>query len=277
MKYLIPLFFIVSIIACDLEQEISINLPEYESQLIVECYLKPYESFSLLLSRSAGFFEPFATTDNQFLESILEDSAEVVIRHDGNTYELKNRIAFNPATRKLVNYFSSELVPGDFGGEFELDITTQDGKTIHASAKLLEPIPIDSIVVQFNDSDTLARVLTYFTDIPGEDNFFRRQLHLSSLDSVPKQDFTTDDRVVEDVVVFGTGYDFKVRDTIINTLYHIDAAYYDFLESVEIAVNSNGNPFGQPSPIVSHLEGTAGATGVFTGISYDREFTIIKK
>jgi hypothetical protein len=131
--------------------------------------------------------------------------------------------------------------------------------------------------VQFNDTDTLARVLTYLTDLPNEDNYFRRMLHEGSLDSLPRQDFTTDDRVVEDVVVFGTNYDFEIGDTVINTIYHIDKAYYDFLESVQIAVDGNFNPFGQPSPIISNLEGSANAIGIFTGLSYDRKATIIQE
>ena len=277
MKRIILLGIIGLLMACDLEKEVQIDLPVYESQLVVECYLQPNQTFSLLLSNSSGYFEPFAVTDQQFLRGILEDSAEVVIRYADQEFQLENNLGFNPFTRKLSNYNSFRKVPVNYEGEFELEIVTKDGETVLATTRILPVVPIDSVVVEFNDTDTLARVLTYFTDVPDQTNFYRRQLHLSSLDSLPKQDFTTDDRVVEDVVVFGTGYDFARGDTLINTIYHIDEAYYNFLESVEIASSSNGNPFGQPSPIVSKLGGTADAIGVFAGLSYDRVYTFIRE
>ena len=64
---------------------------------------------------------------------------------------------------------------------------------------------------------------------------------------------------------------------IINTIYSIDNAYFDFLQSIDFAIQSNGNPFGQPSPIISNLSGTAEAIGIFTGITYDRRETIIEE
>ncbi|MBK7409342.1 MAG: DUF4249 family protein [Saprospirales bacterium] len=64
--------------ACNLEKEIELNLPLYDSQLVVECYLEPGKPFNLLLSRSAGFFDPFATETDQFLNEILVDDAQLV-------------------------------------------------------------------------------------------------------------------------------------------------------------------------------------------------------
>ena len=77
--------------------------------------------------------------------------------------------------------------------------------------------------------------------------------------------------------MFGSGYQFSEGDTVINTLFHIEKAYADFLESVDAAIGANGNPFGQPSTIISNLEGDAGAIGIFTGLSYDRVVTIISR
>jgi hypothetical protein len=102
-------------------------------------------------------------------------------------------------------------------------------------------------------------------------------LHFGDLDSL-EQDFVTDDRIVDDsLIVFGTGYDYAVGDTVINTLYHITEEYSTFLESLNAAVSANGNPFGQPSPIISNLEGSANAIGIFTGLTYDRRVDIVEK
>lgn len=269
--------FAITVVGCNLEQEIDIDLPDYESRYVVECYLEPGQPFTLLLTRTASYFDPFPTSNNDFLDQILVDGATVTIEHNGQTYALQNGLFFNPLSRKAYNYLTPEFIPEDYERDFELNIVTPDGKTITATTRILRPIPIDSIVVEFLEDDTLARVLTYLKDVPNEQNYIRRMLHEHSLDSIPLQDFATDDRFVEDNIVFGSAYNFAAGDTVFNTIFHIDRPYYDFFNSVQTAAASNGNPFGQPSPIISNLRGTANAIGIFTGLSYDRIMTIVER
>lgn len=271
------LAFSIALVSCNLEREIDINLPDYESRYVVECYLEPGQPFSLLLTRTASYFDPFPTTNSEFLDDILVDGATVTIVHDGQTHTLQNGLFFNPISRKAYNYLAAGPIPTDYENDFELNIVTPDGKTITATTRILRPIPIDSIVVEFLENDTLARVLTYFKDIPNEQNYFRRMLHEHTLDSIPLQDFAADDRFVEGNIVFGSAYNFAEGDTIFNTIFHIDRPYYDFFNSVQTAASSNGNPFGQPSPIISNLKGTANSIGIFTGLSYDRRMTIVER
>lgn len=274
---------LLALSACNLEQEVTIDLPDYEVRPALEAYVEPGERYRLLLTRSAGYFAPLPTLDN-LLEDLLLDSAEVSITHDGVTYTLENTLLFDPMTQKVYNYAAgpNELAPTESDLPFELSITLPNGQTIEASTRLLPQIEIDSVVIEFPETgepgDTLARALTYFTDHPNTDNYYRRMLHLNSLDSLPEQDFITDDRLVEDsVIVFGTGFDFEVGDTLLTTLYHISEDYATYLESVEGAAAANGNPFGQPSPVISSLEGTANALGVFTGLVSFRRNDIVMK
>ncbi len=265
--------------SCNLEKEIEIELPEYESQLVLECYLEPGKPFRLALSKSAAYFDPFPAPDNLagFLQEILVPGAKVQIRHKNRLYPLANVLYFDPSGRRLYNYFSPNLVPLDTLEPFALEVITAEGKTINASTRILPLVPIDSAVVQFKEGDTLARVLTYFTDPPEKPNYFRRVLHLNSLDSIPLQDFTVDDRFVEKTFVFGSGYEYKKGDTLISTIYHIDEPYYRFQESLQRAVFGNGNPFAQPSPLISNLSGDANAIGIFTGLRFSRVYSIVKK
>lgn len=275
------LLLIFSFQSCgNLEKEIDLDLPVYESQYVVECYLEPGQPFSLLLTRSVPYFEPFPEDPLQFVEQILVDSAEVVITHNGVDYLLANEPSINPFTFKVFNYSNPTLVPAEYDNDFSLKITLPNGKVITSTTRLLPIVPIDSIVVEFDEErDTLARCLTYITDDPNTVDFYRRMIHHNSLlDSIPNQDFTTNDDYVDDkIIVFGTGYDFKEGDTIYNTMFHIDRAYFDFWESTFNAINSNGNPFGQPSSIISNVQGDAGAIGIFTGLSYDRVMTVVEK
>lgn len=274
---------LIALSACNLEQEVEIDLPDYEVRPVLEAYVEPGERYRLLLTLSAGYFAPLPSLDN-LLDELLLDSAEVSITHDGVTYQLENTLLFDPTTQKIYNYAAgpNDLVPTESDLPFELNITLPNGETIRAETRLLPQVEIDSVVIEFpetgNPRDTLARALTYFTDNPNTDNFYRRMLQLNSLDSLPEQDFVTDDRLVEDsTIAFGTGFNYKVGDTLITTLYHISEDYATFLESVDGAAAANGNPFGQPSPVISNLEGTANALGIFTGLVSFRRNDIVMR
>lgn len=268
---------LLCLISCNLEREIEIDLPPYDNRVVVECYLEPGRPYSLLLTRSAAYFDPLPDFGEQFIRNLLVSNAEVTITHRGEIISLRNELFLDRATGKFYNYRSTDTVPADFAAPFELLIRTIDQKTIRATTRLLPVVPIDSVVVEFRDRDTLARVLTYLTDPAGTDNYYRRILHRGSLETEPEQDFSADDRFVEKVLVFGTNFEYAPGDTLISTMCHIDKAYYDFLETLRRSAAANGNPFAQPSPIVSNLEGDAGALGIFTGLTYDRATVIIRR
>ncbi len=277
-RYTLFFALIFALSSCNLEQEIDIEFPEADQRYVVECYLEANRPFNLLITQTAGYFDPFPSSDSEYLESILVDSAQVFIRHQGVEYQLNNELYLDFTTRQLFNYHSNELVPESFDDDFELNITLANGQTIQGITRILPAVPLDSVKVEFqSDADTLARVLAYFSDIPNQENYYRRMLHIGTLDSLPEQDFTVDDRLVEESYVFGSAYDFAVGDTVINTIFHLTKDHYEFIQSVDNATNANGNPFGQPSPLISNLSGTAPATGIFTGVSYSREQTIIER
>jgi hypothetical protein len=118
----------------------------------------------------------------------------------------------------------------------------------------------------------------YITDDTLQPNYFRRMLHHASLDSVPEQDFLVTDRFSQTALIaFGSGYDLMEGDTVFNTIFHIQQDYYDYVESYQLAISGNLNPFSQPSPIKSNVQGTGNPLGIFTCLVYDRDTTIIKR
>lgn len=264
--------------ACNLEKEVDIELPAYDRQPVVECYLEPGKPFRLLLTSSYGFFDPFGL-DSNFLQKTLLQGATVTISYDNEVVTLANVPALETNPFKIYNYTSPAIVPATTGTEFTLNITLPDGKTISGKSTMLPFVPIDSIRVEWNpEQDTLARMLTYITDDQSQVNFYRRLLNYSSLDSVPDQDFLVSDRIsTTELIAFGTGYELAVGDTVFNSIYHISKDYYDYIESVQLAVFGNLNPFAQPSPIKSNVSGTGNPLGIFTCLVYDRDTTIIKR
>lgn len=265
--------------SCNLEREVEIVLPDYDSQPVVECYLEPGRPFRLLLSRSNAYFDPFPGQDDllSFLDDILITDADVVIRYDGEEVTLRNELRVDPTSLKIFNYISDRIVPERFDLDYELEIILPDGTTIESQTRILEPIPIDSIAVEFDTLD-MARTLVYIIDDKSESRFYRRMLHFGSLDSVPQQDFLADNSVVDNgLLVFGSGFQSEIGDTVINTIFRLDRAYFDFQVSVRGSIAANGNPFGQPGEIFSNVTGTANAIGIFTGLTFDRVTTIIEQ
>jgi hypothetical protein len=279
LNYILPFVVVAFITACNLSKEVDINLPEYDSQPVVECYLEPGKPFRLLLTRSYGFFDPFGL-DSSFFQNVLFQDAVVTISYDGQTDTLYNNFSFDASPLKIFNYTGLNFVPATPGVNYTLNITLPDnGGNITGSTIMLPLIPIDSAVVEFSpDIDTLARVLTYLTDDPATHNYYRRLLNYNSLDSVPEQDFLADDRILTSTkLAFGTGYELSVGDTIYNTVCHITKDYYDYYESVQLAIFGNINPFAQPSPIKSNVRGSANPLGIFTCLVYDRATTVVQK
>lgn len=276
---IIPLFLLGSLLAsCNLEKEVDIELPEYARQPVVECYLEPGKPFRLLLSRSYSFFDPFGL-DSSFLQKTILQDAVVSISYNGITVPLANEFAFDLTPLKVFNYSSKQMVPATPGIEYTLNIQLPDnGGNITGKTTMIHKVLIDSIVVEKNPrTDTLFRALTYITDDLKTVNYYRRLLNYASLDSVPDQDFLVTDRFsTEPTIAFGTGYDLKAGDTLYNTIFHLPKYYYDYIESYQLAIVGNLNPFAQPSRIKSNVSGSANPIGIFTCLVYDRDTTIVR-
>ncbi|MBK7936550.1 MAG: DUF4249 domain-containing protein [Lewinellaceae bacterium] len=278
LKYIAPVA-ILAFVACNLSKEVDIELPEYERQPVVECYLEPGKPFRLLLTRSYSFFDPFGLDSSFFQNTLLQD-AVVTISYNGQTDTLFNTFSFDPSPLKLFNYTGLNIVPATPGIDYQLNINLPDNEgNITGNTIMLPLVPIDSVVVEFSpDIDSIARALTYVTDDPAAKNYYRRLLHYNSLDSIPEQDFLADDRILTTTkLAFGTGYELREGDTVYNTVCHITKDYYDYYESVQLAVFGNINPFAQPSPIKSNVTGSGNPLGIFTCLVYERDTAIVKR
>jgi Domain of unknown function (DUF4249) len=273
---------LLSFTACgNLEKEVVLDFPQNAGQLVVESYLIPNQPFQVLITKSNGYFDPLGLT-TEFLLKSLESDAKVSISHNGKVYELKNQLFVNPTNGLIGNYVAKETVPLSYNQDFQLNISTKTGKTITGVTRLLQPVPIDSIVVEFDavkDTSSRARSFMYYKDDPKTANYYRRILQRMKKGQLrTEQDFVTDDLIFDtEKQAFGSRYGFKSGDTIINTLCNVDRAYYDYFRSVRLAEQANGNPFGQGTPIRSNVSGTAGAMGIFTGLSSATKVNIVKK
>ncbi len=263
------LLLLACLFSCNLEKDVQVDLPEYESQLVVECYLEVGQPYRLALSESVSYF-----ADPQLP---IINNATVVISDGLHSDTLLNTFVIDTLSEKIYNFVHPRIVEEDYDKVYTLSVSLDDGQQISATTSFLEPILIDSLVPIFNEDNSFASVFTYLTDPPNEDNFFRRVFHSGQniYDGILEQDFSTTDALVNSngQIIFGSGFSFTEGDTLISTLFHMDEDYYNFMESYDDAIGSNGNPFAQPGAVLSNIEG---GIGIFTAHSYDRKRLIIE-
>ncbi|MEM9981867.1 MAG: DUF4249 domain-containing protein [Bacteroidota bacterium] len=261
--------------ACDLEREIDIDLPETEVELVVECYLEDGQPYRLALSQTVSFLEPPGVPD--------VPNAEVTITINGETIVLEYDPILDEATNKIYNYRSrdDQVVDANDVGPYFLRIFDRDTeKLITAQTSFLPVVPFEEVSWEFEDinqeikdDSALALVLIRHFEAPDVDNYYR--LLISDQNEEVAVDFNYQGLLATDnEVTLSTIYQFKNEDTLRLSLYHFDERAFDYFNSVEDAADVNGNPFAQPVPIQSGVEG---GLGVFAALAFDRRTIVIQK
>lgn len=290
--FLLLLSLSAFLFACDsLSQEIELDLPEYERELNVEGYLLPgLPLYFLSLTETVGYFDEFDLPTINDATVVIEYGSEIDTLIPVNLLEGFTLPGITTDTIRLFLpgveevYLGLRLSPDDFTKKFNLTIVDEKGdRTATATTQLMEPVRHDSMTYAFDDNGK-AFVLTHFTDIPNQKNYYRRVLKVKRPFRVTgtedtlwlsdvEQAFILDDELNDgEPIVLGTGFDYEVGDTLISFLYHIEKAYFDYIESADGAIQANFSPFSQPTRILDNI---IGGTGIFTGMALDVDTVII--
>lgn len=269
---LIGLFFLN---ACGLERDIDLKLPTYEKKLVVECYLERGRPIRLLLTESQDFLA------NTLQIPDIKD-AQVVVRNGETIIPLSYNPTFDTTFNKFYNYTSDFTIPLTPTGTYELEITDSQGRRITGSTRFLEKLPITETTWEFEDKDKEVKVdtakaflLTRHPVSPSGDNYRliinkkEGNVYKNQIDFVYRGITATNGEIS-----IGTSYRFKPQDTVQVLLFHIEKQFYTYIRSVEDARDAAGNPFAQPSPILSSVQG---GLGIFTTVQYDEKNVIITK
>lgn len=287
---LISLILLLS--ACgNLSREVDLDLPEYERELSVESYLLPgVPLYFVSLKETVGYFDEFELPVIDDATVIIKYGTEVDTLIPVNLAEGFTLPGISTDTIRLFLpgvqhvYLGLRLSPDDLNKTFELSIDDEKrDRKASATTRLIEPVNHDSLTYMF-DNNGRALVLTHFTDIPNQKNYYRRILKVKrpfrisgTTDSVwlsdVEQAFVFDDELQDgQPFTLGTGFEYETGDTLISFLYHIEKAYFDYIQSADGATQANFNPFAQPTRILDNING---GTGIFTGMALDVDTVII--
>ena len=261
--------------ACGLERDIDLKLPKYDKKLVVECYLERGQPIRLLLTESQDFL------DNTLQIPDVRD-AQVIIRNNGEIIPLSYNPFVDTVFSKVYNYTTNYIIPDNPTGTYELEITDTKGRRLTGSTQFLDVLPITEATWEFEDKDreikndtAKAFLLTRHLVSPSGDNYRliinkkEGSVYRSQIDFIYRGITATNGQIT-----VGTSYRFKDNDTLQVLLYHIERQFYTYIRSVEDARDAAGNPFAQPSPILSSVKG---GLGIFTTAQYDEKSIIIKK
>ena len=262
-----------------LQNNIDVPLPSYSSELVVECYLEPGKVPSLAVTTSVPYL-------SSVLPRVPSDVTVTLTMPNGTPVPLNfapNYKALTDSTgEKFHSHIGRDPLVANPGDVFKLDVSDKQGRHVTGTTTMMSLVPIDSVEYKFNDkkgAERKAYFLTNFRDPATADDAYRLQLHKGdpakrALLKSPEVDNSFQDRLNNGQnFTVGTSYRFYPGDTVTATLYHTDAAYYRFRQSVRDARGANGNPFSQPSAIYNTVQG---GIGVFTVLSGTQATKILR-
>jgi len=264
------------------------NLPGHEPVLVINSFISPDSVFEVSVTKSRPFLaapeSPFVTDATV---TILESGVPVAhLGHieDGLYRDLEHRPAI--------------------GASYELRVSAPGFESVQASATVPVPIPLDSVVVSPDTGDLRTTNLTiYFQDPPGEDNYYQLVLLAPELiidtgaetadsllvtmsfvssdavlhepDDFEEESYFWNDAFFDDALFDGKLYDLDVRffkfydvSEVFVVLLSTSASYYNFRKSVEQQGATEDNPFAEPVPIFTNIEGGLGVFAAYSSFTY---------
>ncbi|GAB4133678.1 MAG: hypothetical protein Fur0041_06140 [Bacteroidia bacterium] len=278
MKKLIIPFAALVLFTTSCEKEITIDLPQPESKIVVDGGITTGEYAVVALTKSAGYFDPI---DSASIANYVYTNA-LAILSDGITTDTL-RLAFDP-TMPIPLVFKGNTIVGQTGRTYTLTVTA-DGKTVRSTTTIPQPVPLDSTWFKPEIAgDSLGFIWATLSEPAGLGNGYRWYAKRIGKDDRYIAPFgsTFDDKFIEGKTfdfAYNRGVEqgstapddnnrergyFKTGDVVVVKFCAIGAAEAAFFRTFETEVANNGNPFAAPGVIKSNVEG---GLGIFCGYS----------
>ncbi len=299
--YVIPALVLSLFATCT--KDVEIDFPEAESKIIVDGSINLGEPALLFMTRSQSFNQAL---DPSSLEALFENDAEVLLSNGTDTIQLTEicaselpqetlelvaeQLGIEPEDLVEIDYCAyfdllSEM-PGELNTDYILDITTNEGRNLHAETSIGVPVPLDSIWFQFwAGSDSLGFIYALLDDPIGVRNAYRwRAQRINSYPDGTQKDFGMiaplgshfEDRFF-DGLSFEIFYNrgnvpnsnaeddnneedgfFKLNDTVVIEFSTTTLESYNYWTISDDQLVNNGSPFAVPANVPSNVEGGLG-------------------
>lgn len=311
MKQLLYFLLLVSFsgLLWSCEEDIAIEIPTGEAELVVQGHIEPEAPPFVILTRSLPVFA--GTSVNEFAGSFVHE-ARVSVTVNGREYVLQEillnnlspedqqiiseqfgipvPLSLNSPTATIPVYTTADL-KGKPGESYALQITAEN-QTLTAATSIPTSTPVDSLWFmphpdvnndslvtlwyRYRDPDTLGNNVRYFTSRNGEPFYPGYQASVFTDEFVNGRsiDFPLERGYPKSAKVDLETYSyFKRGDTVQLKWAAVDYQHYQFWFTLEADRASNGNPFGFPTTVRSNIKNGLGIWGGY-GVS---RHTVVSK
>jgi len=285
----------VFFISC--EKDITIELKEKSSSLVVDASIENGQPPFVILSSSVGYYDRI---DPAVLSASFVRKAEVYISDGSRRIRLREDSTRVASGLWLVHYSIDPSNPaaalvGKLSNSYKLDIRTggqsyQATTTIPDITRRIDSLWWQGLRQPQNAADSnRAILLLKGTDRPGLGSYIRYFTRVNREPFWPGTNSVFDDQVIDGTTYtvevdrgvsrnlpFDPNNDYFQRgDTVVFKLCEIDKASYDFWRTLEFSFQSVGNPFSNPIKVLGNVSG--GALGCFTGYAAQYRSLLIPK
>lgn len=281
---MILLFLSVFTVSCT--KDIIFEIPDQDPKIVIEGWIEQGKAPVVIVTRSAPYFDPI---DSATLANSIVADAIVTVSDGVNKDTLT--LTINPLMYPFIMYTdTASMITGQEGRTYYL--TVQAGGTEYTAQTTIPPVLVlDSVWFEpAVDETEYGSVYGKGTD-PGATNDYYRVFTMrknKDFAFIPILGSVWDDKVFngqsfvfemprgfgsnvipmseEDMENFSL---YRVGDTVITKLCHLDEISYFFWRAAESEVFSGGNPFSSTTSIPSNING--GGLGIWWGYgaSYD--------
>ncbi len=274
-QHIFLLFAVVALLA-GCTKEITIDLPEAESKIVVDGGIYTGEFAQVALTNSAGYFDP---VDSSSLASYLITNALVTVSDGAITDTLRPTVDF---TLPIPFIYRGSVITGQPGRTYALRVVSGT-KTVTAVTTIPQPVALDSlwyeldggqdslgfIWANLNEPAGLGNGYRWFAKRLGKDDRYLPPFGSAFFDKfIDGQDFN---------FAFSRGIEpgstepdddgpergrFRLGDTVVVQFCSIGIPEVEFFRSYESIVANQGNPFAAPGVVETNVQG---GLGIFCG------------
>lgn len=283
------------------QSEIEVDLPDYQSKLVVEGYIENGKPAMVMLSRSIPFFQHIDL--NYVVNNVLVMDAVVTLTtSDGESEQL----SFVPSSESPYMFAYMGNIRGKENTSYDLKIEWK-GQTYTSTTSILHTFDLDSI--GFDQSmellnDTMKTIRALLTDDPMEANYYQIYVKVHGKNLHDRLWVTTLPVAFDDATFSGLQFNVEVMranpssflmpemtdeekeeyfrmtyrpgDTVYVKYGLIDYASYQFWCTGGNNAALGQNPFTNPTPTFSNIKGE-NVTGVWCGYACKTETLIYEE
>ncbi|MEG1556566.1 MAG: hypothetical protein RR356_07580, partial [Bacteroidales bacterium] len=176
--FVLGVLFLCFLSGC--QTEIEVDLPDYQTKLVVEGYIENGEVPIVMISKSIPYFSSIDI--NYLLKNVLiTDAVVTVTASDGESEQLT--LQYNDKSPYYIAYVGKNL-KGQLNTDYTLNIKWKD-REYSAKTSILHTFDLDSIGFSSSNelySDTMKSVRALFTDNSAEINYYQFMIKIHGKD-----------------------------------------------------------------------------------------------